>query len=153
MLLDDDDIAKLQEAEENPNKFVVKGPSEQNRLGALTVVCLILNRTIGKEQLVSYMTFFQQHQLRRLASSGSGIFILPATIIRGTNSVGIALLFWAIGGIVSIAGLLVWLELGLSIPRFDIDGNMISVPRSGGEKNYVSSFQLEHTAWILTPYR
>lgn len=70
---------------------------------------------------------------------GSGIFILPATIVQGTGSVGISLLFWAFGGIVSLAALLVWLELGLCIPRFELNGNEVSVPRSGGEKNYVSA--------------
>lgn len=37
----------------------------------------------------------------------------------------------------AIAALLVWLELSLSIPKFELDGNEVSVPRSGGEKNYV----------------
>lgn len=47
-----------------------------------------------------------------------------------------------------MAGLLVWLELGLSIPKFQPPDStneprregerpFISVPRNGGEKNYV----------------
>lgn len=47
-----------------------------------------------------------------------------------------------------MAGLLVWLELGLSIPKFQppdstneprCEGErpFISIPRNGGEKNYV----------------
>ena len=54
------------------------------------------------------------------------------------------------GPIISISALLCWLELGLSIPKFDLTAfgsreypsenpkNMENVPRSGGEKNYVS---------------
>jgi hypothetical protein len=53
-------------------------------------------------------------------------------------------LLWTLGGLIGTCGLLVWLELGLSVPlrlvevmpgRFE----KRSVPRSGGEKNYVSN--------------
>ncbi|MCJ1296537.1 hypothetical protein MMC34_008103 [Xylographa carneopallida] len=113
-MLDQEDLDRLQEAEGDPNKFVVSAPSDRHKLGATTVVCLILNRTIG-----------------------SGIFILPATVLKGTDSIGITLIIWAFAGIVSIAALFVWLELSLSIPRYELDGNEVSVPRSGGEKNYL----------------
>jgi O-antigen/teichoic acid export membrane protein len=113
-MLDQEDLDRLQEAESNPNKFVVRGVKDSNKLGAITVVCFILNRTIG-----------------------SGIFVLPATVLKGTDSIGIALILWAFGGVVSIAALLVWLTLAKSIPRFEVDGQEVSVPRSGGEKNYV----------------
>ena len=69
---------------------------------------------------------------------GSGIYVGPAIILRGTNSVSISLLFWGIGPLIAICGLAVWLELGLSIPKFNVEGTQVSVPRSGGEKNYVS---------------
>jgi amino acid transporter len=59
--------------------------------------------------------------------------------MQGTGSVGISILFWLIGGIASMAGILVYTEFGLTIPRHDFDGEKKSVPRSGGEKNYVSS--------------
>jgi len=59
--------------------------------------------------------------------------------VRGTNSIGIALIFWAFGGIIAIAAILVWLELSLTLPKFELDGNEVSVPRSGGEKNYAST--------------
>ena len=81
--------------------------------------------------------------------TGSGIYVGPAIILRGTDSVGISLLFWALGAIVSTSGLLVWLELGLSIPRFEVDGVEVSVPRSGGEKNYVS---LDSWDWLRSFY-
>ena len=79
---------------------------------------------------------------------GSGIFVTPAIILRATNSVGISMILWALGAIFGMCGLLVWLELGLSIPKFqsldqtadqhvDGEGAFESVPRNGGEKNYV----------------
>jgi hypothetical protein len=42
-------------------------------------------------------------------------------------------MMWVFGGLVALSGLHVWNELGLSVPRkFEK-----SVPRSGGEKNFV----------------
>ena len=72
----------------------------------------------------------------------------PAIVLRATNSVGVSLLLWSLGAIFGLCGLLVWLELGLSIPKFqnpdettdpllDGEGAFENVPRSGGEKNYV----------------
>jgi hypothetical protein len=90
-------------------------PTSEQKLGRFTIVSLHLNRSIG-----------------------SGIFVTPAIILRGTGSVGASLLLWAAGAIISTSGLLVWLELGLSVPRQRVrDGSKKSVPRSGGEKNYV----------------
>lgn len=77
---------------------------------------------------------------------GTGIYTTPAQIIKSTNSVGATLLFWVLGGIMTVgeclltpgvlfwygfltsmaAGLFVYLEFGTAIPR------------SGGEKIYVS---------------
>ncbi|KAL8886991.1 MAG: hypothetical protein Q9192_006394 [Flavoplaca navasiana] len=105
-------------------KLLVRSPDDTEKLGSLTVMCLILNRVIG-----------------------SGIYVTPANVLRATNSVGISLLLWTIGAIFSFCGLLVWLELGLSIPKFQpeeegaasIDGDSLlkNVPRNGGEKNYL----------------
>ena len=80
--------------------------------------------------------------------AGSGIYVTPATVLRATNSVGISLLLWAFGAVFGLCGLLVWLELGMSIPKFQpppeegtgsLDGEspFQNVPRNGGEKNYV----------------
>jgi len=39
---------------------------------------------------------------------------------------------------VTIAATMVWLELSLSVPRFELSpGREVAVPRSGGEKNFV----------------
>ncbi|KAK5651815.1 hypothetical protein OQA88_11683 [Cercophora sp. LCS_1] len=91
-------------------------PEGKGRLGPFSVVCLVLNRTIG-----------------------SGIFVTPALVLSGTGTVGASLLLWAFGGLVATCGLLVWLELGLSLPLLPTgdDQQKRPVPRSGGEKNYL----------------
>ncbi|KAG0651287.1 High-affinity methionine permease [Hyphodiscus hymeniophilus] len=94
-------------------------PTVRQRLGRFTVVCLILNRTIG-----------------------SGIFVTPIKVFNGTGSVGGSLLLWSFGGLIGTCGLLVWLELGLSVPLRLVEVmpgryEKKSVPRSGGEKNYL----------------
>lgn len=73
----------------------------------------------------------------------------PAIVLKSTGSVGISLLLWAFGAVVGMAAVLVWLELGLSVPKFEVpDGDtagsqpehhpiLQSVPRNGGEKNYL----------------
>lgn len=48
------------------------------------------------------------------------------------------MLWWCLGAIVGMAGILVYMELGLTLPLYRFDGVEISVPRSGGELNYVS---------------
>ena len=72
-------------------------------------------------------------------------------MLKSTGSVGASLLLWSVGPVVAIAALLCWLELGLSIPKFEIphiastehqhkgegETKEENVPRSGGEKNYV----------------
>lgn len=68
---------------------------------------------------------------------GSGIFNSPSAVMRGTESVGATLLFWAAGAIFGIAGTYVYIELGLNIPRHKINGIDTGVPRSGGAVNYL----------------
>ncbi|KAK4161326.1 amino acid transporter [Cladorrhinum sp. PSN259] len=55
---------------------------------------------------------------------GTGIFSTPSTIMQSTNSVGAALLFWALGGFMTL-WMYAYLELGCAMPR------------SGGEKVYL----------------
>ena len=71
-------------------------------------------------------------------------------VLKGTGSVGASLLLWSFGAVVSTCGLLVWLELGLSVPFRDVrvtpgpHGTIEkkSVPQNGGEKNYVSQHDI-----------
>lgn len=55
------------------------------------------------------------------------------------------------GAIVAICGILVYMELGLTLPlyAFDHEGD-VSVPRNGGELNYVShALQLLHEQMLI----
>ena len=62
--------------------------------------------------------------------------------MQGIDSVGYALIFWVIGAIAAMAGVLVYTEFGLTVPRLKIEGQEVkeSVPRNGGEKNYVRTY-------------
>ncbi|KAF2097094.1 amino acid transporter [Rhizodiscina lignyota] len=56
---------------------------------------------------------------------GSGIFATPGTIVNSVGSIGLSLVLWVLGAIVSWAGLAVYLEYGCMLPR------------SGGDKVYL----------------
>jgi hypothetical protein len=115
MSFDDEDYARAVANAQEGHGQEIFAPTSEQKLGRFTIVSLHLNRTIG-----------------------SGIFVTPALVLRGTGSVGASLLLWAAGALTATSGLLVWLELGLSVPRQRVrGGNKRSVPRSGGEKNYV----------------
>ncbi len=81
---------------------------------------------------------------------GSGIYVSPAIVLRHTGSVGASLLLWTLGVLLAMCGLMVFLELGLSVPKFQLPESpndppregerpFVNVPRNGGAKNYVSS--------------
>lgn len=55
----------------------------------------------------------------------------------GTNSVGASLLLWLGGTIWCLSGVHVYIEYGLNVPRYTIEGIEQSVPRSGGDLNYL----------------
>ncbi|KAJ2997362.1 hypothetical protein NUW58_g679 [Xylaria curta] len=67
---------------------------ESQKIGVTGATFLILNKMIG-----------------------TGIFSTPSSIFAATGSVGVSLFLWVIGGILTFAGLSVWLEFGLAIPR------------------------------------
>ena len=48
---------------------------------------------------------------------GSGIYISPGGVIRGTGSTGLDLIVWILGGIISTFGALSFAELGTMYPR------------------------------------
>lgn len=119
------DEAEAEAAAAGSSKMLLRVPPESQKLGPISVMCLIVNRTIG-----------------------TGIYVMPAIALKATNSVRISLIFWSLGAIFGISGVLVWLELGLSIPKFrpadlglepqrEGEGAFECVPRSGGEKNYL----------------
>jgi len=62
----------------------------------------------------------------------------PMKIAIGTRSTGAVLLFWFAGVLYALAGMHVYIEFGLNVPRFFYKGRERSVARSGGELNYVS---------------
>ncbi|EGY15576.1 high-affinity methionine permease [Verticillium dahliae VdLs.17] len=109
----DSDRADLYD-ESNGNGIVTYAPKERFRLGYFTVCCLVINRMIG-----------------------TGIFMSPQRVIQGTMSTGASLLFWVAGIIYCICGTHVYIEYGLNIPRYVINGVEQSVPRSGGDLNYL----------------
>ncbi|KPI45401.1 High-affinity methionine permease [Cyphellophora attinorum] len=117
------------EAIEHGHQRLEDAPSKPRLIGKYTIVALILNRTIG-----------------------SGIFLTPHRVLAGTGCVGGALFLWALGALLSLCGLYVWLECGLSMPRQHIPGEEEprGVPRSGGEKNFLefmfpnSGLRLDH---------
>ncbi len=72
--------------------------------------------------------------------AGTGIYNTQGTVIRGTQSVGVSLLFWLLGAINACAVTFLYIEFGLTIPRYDINNaGKVSVPRNGGELNYVQA--------------
>ncbi|RGP78883.1 high-affinity methionine permease [Fusarium longipes] len=96
----------------NNKKFVVRAPTEPFRLTYIDVVSLVINRMIG-------------------------IFDSPQTVMLGVRSPGIAILFWLCGCVYALSGAHVYIEYGLNVPRYVIDGVEQSVPRSGGDLHYL----------------
>lgn len=88
--------------------------ADSRKLGVTGAVFLILNKMIG-----------------------TGIFSTPSSIFAATGSVGVSLMLWVIGGVLTFCGLSVWLEYGLAIPR------------SGGEKNYLERVY-RHPKYLAT---
>lgn len=95
-------------------EIVFDAPAEPFRLGYIDVACLVLNRMIG-----------------------TGIFLSPRTVLLGTKSVGTSLVFWGVGAIYALAGMHVYLEYGLNVPRVFHNNREQSVARSGGDLHYV----------------
>jgi amino acid transporter len=71
------------------------------------------------------------------SDAGTGIFRTPALVYHYTQSVPISLAWWTLGAVMAIAGILVYMELGLTLPLYQFGDRLVSVPRSGGELNYL----------------
>lgn len=119
---DDDSMIRELRQTSASNEIVTDAPAPRFRLTTTDVVCLVLNRMIG-----------------------SGIFMTPQVVMKGTNSTGAALLLWFAGAIHSLAGMYVYIEYGLNVPRVVFQGVEQSVPRSGGDLHYVGFFALSLT--------
>ncbi|MFQ5724598.1 MAG: APC family permease [Terriglobia bacterium] len=48
---------------------------------------------------------------------GTGIFLVPSSIARAVDSVGLVFLVWIVGGLLSLAGALSYAELGAAMPE------------------------------------
>ncbi|KAJ3490823.1 hypothetical protein NLG97_g5703 [Lecanicillium saksenae] len=112
---DDDSFINeaLNMATEN-DRIRTYAPEEPFRLSFIDVTCLLVNRTIG-----------------------TGIFNGPKEVMKGARTPGVAMLMWFCGCIYCLSGSHVFLEYGLNVPRYVIDGVEQSVPRSGGELHYL----------------
>ncbi|KAH7057266.1 amino acid permease-domain-containing protein [Macrophomina phaseolina] len=102
------------EAQKDPKRIANTFSRGPQRLGFWSIVCIIINRMMG-----------------------SGIFKTPTTLMNGTQSVGVSLLFWFCGALATLAGAMVFIEFGLTTPIYLIDGRKEAVPRNGGELNYL----------------
>ncbi|KAL1888312.1 hypothetical protein Sste5346_009637 [Sporothrix stenoceras] len=77
-------------------------PHDDTKLGVVSAVNIIVGKTIGV-----------------------GAYSVPSAVFEGVGSVGMALLVWTIGSLISFCGLAVYLDLGTALPR------------SGGERVYL----------------
>lgn len=111
---DSDIQALFEDNEHDPNTIVTSAPETRFRLGYWSVMGLVINRMIG-----------------------TGIFNTTSTVMRGTHSVGITLMFWFCGAIYTFAGTYLHIEYGLSTPRHVYEGTEQGIPRSGGALNYL----------------
>ncbi|KKZ66724.1 hypothetical protein EMCG_07555 [[Emmonsia] crescens] len=110
----DSDRFRPDDFDNDPNAIVTNAPEEPFRLGRLDVGCLVINRMIG-----------------------TGIFSSVGLVVQGTRSIGVSLLFWFFGVIYCLAGVHLYIEYGLSIPRRHFEGVEQGIPRSGGDLNYL----------------
>ncbi|KAF8071513.1 high affinity methionine permease [Lyophyllum atratum] len=74
----------------------------RRQIGVFSAVFIIFNRIIG-----------------------TGIFSTPSTILTHSGSVGMSLIMWIVGAIITAAGMQVYITWGTAFPR------------NGGEKNYL----------------
>ncbi|CAK7232611.1 hypothetical protein SBRCBS47491_008331 [Sporothrix bragantina] len=75
---------------------------KSGKLGVVSAINIIVGKTIGV-----------------------GAYSVPSAVFEGVGSVGMALLVWVVGSLISFCGLAVYLDLGTAIPR------------SGGERVYL----------------
>jgi hypothetical protein len=140
--LDPDDLLELQEAEHDPSKIVARLPSQEMRLGYFSTLLLIANRRIGTATTLQIVT---KQPLMSFSRTGTGIFNSASVVFVNTQSIGASLLLWVYGAVFALSGVVMYIELGLTIPRwaFGRNGEKVSTPRSGDAMNYVYIFTPE----------
>ncbi|SCV01666.1 LAMI_0G12948g1_1 [Lachancea mirantina] len=84
------------------DQFVTELDQGSKQLGIVSCIGLICNRMLG-----------------------TGVFAVSSTVYTLCGSIGLSLIIWAVGAIIAILGLYVYMEFGTAIPR------------NGGEKNYL----------------
>lgn len=109
----------LQEAkrrvQQDSTKVLTETPKTSDLLGPFSAGCVIANRMIGT---VSCHLISRQ-EIKLNTYSGTGIFDGPTTILQQNHNVGGTLMLWAAGFIASVAGVLLYAEYGLTIPRHE----------------------------------
>lgn len=128
----EDELARIERAKRASHTVVTTRPQS---LGYVSIACIIINRMVGK-------CIFRRAKPNTLAErhfEGTGIFKSPTVLMQGTDSVGVSLIFWVLGALLAMAGVYVFAEFGLAVPRLHVEGQEEKecVPRNGGEKNYV----------------
>ncbi|KAK8018700.1 hypothetical protein PG991_007890 [Apiospora marii] len=98
--------------------------AESRKIGVTGAVFLILNKMIGTG-------------IPPPLTACDIVFSTPSSVFAATGSVGVAIMLWVIGGVLTFCGLSVFLEFGLAIPR------------SGGEKNYLERVY-RHPRYLAT---
>lgn len=70
-------------------------------------------------------------------AKGTGIFRTPGTVYNFTQSIPVSMAWWALGVVAAMAGIVAYMELGHTIPIYRFGDKEVSVPRNGGELNYL----------------
>ncbi|KAF2004027.1 amino acid transporter [Amniculicola lignicola CBS 123094] len=136
-------MAKVDEEDVQSCRSLDLGEEDNKYLAALGSKDKVATRhTRHPLGLFSVVAFIVQRVI------GTGLFRSPWTVIHGTQSVGMSLVFWAIGALSLLAGTLLYIEFGLTVPRHRIDGRMQSVFRNGGDLNYVA-YLVQHPKFLI----
>ncbi|KAK3694807.1 amino acid transporter-like protein [Podospora appendiculata] len=89
-------------SELDPTSLPVDITDDEGKLGVMSAINIIMGKTIGV-----------------------GVYSIPSAVFAGVGSVGMALLLWVVGAIISFCGLSIYLDLGTALPS------------SGGERVYL----------------
>jgi amino acid transporter len=137
---DEEDRKVVRETESSPPGYADDHASVQTdqafvyddsqKLGYTATVFVILNKMIGTGSELWFI--ISKDIVDQIA-----VFSTPSGIFAVSGSVGVSLFLWIIGGILTFAGLSVFIEFGLAIPR------------SGGEKNYLERVY-RHPKYVAT---